>query len=114
MGGIRYSKKDCYKQAVQLDPKLAKAWFNLDSYYGRYDGHTWEDPNTWVKKREQGYCFEKALNLDPKNAEVWEFMGHVGCFGHPDRINCVVSGREYSRNMCFKQALKLDPTNATA
>jgi len=96
--GIRY-----YQQAVELDPKFARAWGGLAS------GHmalTWfgERPATETLKEARREA-EEARRLDPSLSSGWRVLAMVSHF---------LDWNHQQAEREFRRAIELNPTDAAA
>lgn len=70
INGEEFEKRDCYVKALDIDPDLPYAWFNLGIALGAAD---------CVCVREDSYsdleCFVRALNLDDTIGTAWAMTG---------------------------------------
>jgi len=81
VGGTAYTKKACYRRALELDPKsCANAWNNLGSAGGDV---------AFSKKR----CFVEAVKINPEHRNAWVNLAFLG--------GDVVNGVRYDKAACL-------------
>ena len=116
VGGKYYDKRECYKNALELDPTntaawnsveelasgssdpiFAVAWFNLGVVGGGSVGGVDYNKNM---------CYAKSLELNPMYAYVWISLGLEG--------GGSVAGVHYDKKTCYEKALELDPKHGYA
>ena len=75
--GVEYDQKGCFLRALELDPKIAIAWYNLGASCG--------GGMVQGVEHDEKECFVRALELDPKYADAWVNLGAAcggaGCRG---------------------------------
>lgn len=84
---------ECYKKAIELNPKYAYAWNGLGVAYGNLGNH----------KKEIEYC-QKAIELNPKLSLAWNNLGVAY-----DKLGNTQKGIEY-----YQKAIALSPDFAAA
>ena len=108
--GEDYSEVDCYVKAVELDPKLSDAWYNL--------GHSMPgDVKVIVNgdRMSRAQCFAKAIETRRfDDAEAWCNLGDVLLADDGPVSKVMVRGVEYTAEDCALKALKRDTTNHIA
>ena len=93
MNRVWHSKKDCYREALAVDPKTcANAWNN----FGTVGGGSIRNV-AYSKKR----CFVEALKINPFHTNAWLNLANLG----GDRVN----GVHYSKQACLAAAQGLLP-----
>jgi tetratricopeptide (TPR) repeat protein len=85
---------DCWRRAVQLDPTLVRAHFNLGVILGSYK----RDYDAAIA------CFRRAIELEPKFALAHEGLGTA----------LKSKGQMVAAIACYQDAIKLDPNLAGA
>ena len=96
-GMERYNRKDyqgaieCYRKAIELDPKYATPWNNIGNAYGELGDYN----------KDIEYC-RKAIELDPKYASPWNNMGYA----YEKSGDCDKAAK------CYRKAIELDPNFA--
>ena len=83
---------ECYRKAIELDPKYASPWNNMGLAYGKLG-----DYNKEIE------CHRKAIELDPKDAYPWNNMG--AAYGNLGDYNKAIE--------CYRKAIELDSKDAT-
>ncbi|MCX8067152.1 MAG: tetratricopeptide repeat protein, partial [Anaerolineae bacterium] len=79
---------EAYRQAIELDPKLAAPWNNMGYVYsrlGRYE--------------EAAEAYRRAIELDPKDAYPWNGLGNV----------YALRGEWEQALEAFRRAVELEP-----
>ncbi len=97
VNGKEFRKKQCYLEALKLDPNDAKAWYKLGCQGGG-------EVNGQVFNKVQ--CYLEALKVDRNFALAWFSLGAEG--------GGEVNGQEFSKKHCYLEALKLDRNYAKA
>jgi TolB-like protein len=87
-----------FQQAVELDPRYARAWAGLADVYVQLDGWEFERPHEAMPKAKE--YVNRALSLEPLLAEAYVSLGAVYLSYDWDPQ---AAGREYAR------AVALDP-----
>ena len=120
----KYSKFECYVEALKRDPEYAEAWCGLGSEItgmGASEDTDKElvgmdlfkdEPKITDDKRlhyahinAAKFCFDKAIEIEPKNVDAWYQKGSwCVSWTPPER-----EGIE-----CFLEVTKLDPKHKTA
>ena len=95
--------RDFYREAVELDPKFARAWANLGWTHARDYQDGWsESPEDSLDTALT--LAKKASNLDPTSSQVHWVLGQVLLFR-----------QEYERALeAVRKAIELSPGNADA
>lgn len=99
VNGRRYTRAQCYEQALECDLKRPEMVWNALGFYGK--GGT-----VHGRRYSQVECYEKALEIDPKYAQAWYDVG-LGGGGS-------VNGRRYTEAECYEQALQSNPGHTDA
>ena len=69
--GRRQESLEAFRTASRLDPRLAKAWYEMGMWLAT------REPRRRGDRREALGCFRKALALDPDSAEACSAIGHL-------------------------------------
>ena len=121
----KYSKFECYVEALKRDPEYAEAWCGLGSEItgmGASEDTDKElvgmdlfkdEPKITDDKRlhyahinAAKFCFDKAIEIEPKNVDAWYGKGSWCLEWRPPDLK---DGIE-----CFLEVTKLDPKRKTA
>jgi len=102
VGSQSYSQQQCYVQAVSVDPRNPKPWYNLGLTLSL--GDTVQIGSNLYTKQQ---CYEKFLTLDPTSPYVWYILGVF-----TERETVQVGSQRYTKQQCFLQALTLRPEYA--
>eukprot|EP00756_Hemistasia_phaeocysticola_P008755 Hpha_TRINITY_DN14714_c0_g2::TRINITY_DN14714_c0_g2_i3::g.102788::m.102788 len=89
--GVKYTARQCYEKAVEVDPEYATAWNNLG-----YEGGGKVNGKRFSKKA----CYIQSLTIDPTNSSAWSSLGSTG--------GGTVGKTRYSEKACYQKALTLD------
>lgn len=81
------------KEAVELDPNSANAWFNFGDLCYKMGGH-----------QEAAECYQAGLRLEPSHDEAWFVLGN--CFA--------MLGSAEGAKLAYRQALTLNPRHEGA
>merc|ERR1712166_906833 len=100
--GKSYSQKECFQEALNIDPQYTEAWNLL----GNLGGFT-QAGKSYSKKE----CYQEALNIDPQYSKAWCNLG-VKTGVNP--VLSTLAGKSYSKKECFQEALKIDPQHKVA
>ena len=84
---------DCYRQAIELDPKFAGSHMQLGIVLAR------KDPG---KLDEAIACHRRAIELDPKQIWAYAYLGKA----------LAAQGKSDEAMACFRQAIELAPNGA--
>ena len=95
--------RECFQQAIDLDPSFALAYSGLADYYGRASAIGQMRPDEGWPKHEA--AVRKALELDPDFAEIHNSLAGLKLYYYRD-----LPGAENE----FKRALELDPNYVEA
>jgi hypothetical protein len=131
--GQMFSKRECFSQALELDPTHSRAWYNFGTIgggtiagsfynekqcyqkaleYNPNDSKAWNNLGVESGGLVNGHaydaqmCILKALDLEPNDSDTWDSLGTVG--------GGSVCGRLYNKKDCFEKALELNPQNSDA
>ena len=117
------TKKNCYEEAIALDPTLDSAFSGLALTINGIEKRTLKSAITVMGQSKDQVdardCCLKAIELNPLSSAAFDALGM--CLDDDDLINISpaisVQGRlksQLSRDDCFLHAVELDPTSASA
>jgi hypothetical protein len=108
--GIGYTQKQCFLEAINLDPTQCAAWCNLGTAMEKHETISTRIGGSYSKQQ----CFREALRTDTRErpaltSAAWERLG-VSMMSKVVMVN----GVQYCERDCYLEALKHDPNNSGA
>ena len=98
--GNLYTARDCFLEALGIDPKNGYAWNSL--------GHTitaGEAIMVHGTSRTKRDCYLEALRVDPNNSDAWN---NLGCTMAKREV-VMVNGSNHTERECYLEVLRVDP-----
>ena len=107
MNGIgRFTEKECYQNALNINLDTSDSWFNLGLVLRRDESATVKQCP--YSKKE---CFENAVHTYPQNCEAWCALGKLLSTTNETSI---VHGTTFINKTCFTNALVADERHRNA
>ena len=105
---VKFTKKECLINAVQMDPKYYVAWFKLGNTLNP-DGET---VNVGAEKLTAKQCYIKALELIETVSNIWYNLAASMSQGE----ELTIRGSKYQQHHCLVkvQSLEMDVKDAEA
>ena len=126
VGEKRVGRIECFLEAIRLDDRNSKAWYNIGCLLGEStstDGGTNSDRTVRIHQRDYGKldCFVETVRADPKNVNGWVNLGRElanrdSPFSAGDGLDfhgggACVGNRVVNFLECFQEAVLADRRN---